>query len=67
MVHRGGVVTNGAGIAVVTATGAATEIGRVRTLLETAKAPKPPMEMALDRLGVRLTFACLGASALLAV
>lgn len=67
MVHRGSVVTNGSGVAVVTATGAATEIGRVRALLETAKAPKPPMERALDRLGVRLTVACLGASSLLAL
>jgi P-type Ca2+ transporter type 2C len=67
MVHRGGVVTNGVGIAVVTATGAATEIGRVRHMLENEEAPKPPMERALDSLGVRLTFACLGASGVLAL
>lgn len=36
MVYRGSVVTNGAGLAVVSATGAATEIGRVRRLLESA-------------------------------
>jgi Ca2+-transporting ATPase len=66
MVHRGGVVTNGAGVAVVTATGAATEIGRVRHMLEHTQAPKPPMERTLDELGVRLTIACLGASGLLA-
>lgn len=65
MVYRGGVVTNGVGVAVVTATGAATEIGRVRRLLEHAAAPTPPMERALDRLGVRLTIACLSASAIL--
>lgn len=67
MVYRGGVVTNGAGTAVVTATGAATEIGRVRRLLESERAPSPPMERALDRLGVQLTIACLGASALVAL
>ncbi len=67
MTHRGGVVTNGVGVAVVTATGAATEIGRVRGLLEHARAPTPPMERALDRLGVRLTIACLGASCVLAL
>lgn len=67
MVHRGGVVTNGMGVAVVTATGAATEIGRVRRMLESEKAPKPPMERALDRLGMRLTIACLGASSVLAI
>ena len=67
MVRRGSVVTNGSGLAVVTATGAATEIGRVRKLVETADSPKPPMERSLDKLGVRLTIACLSASALLAV
>jgi Ca2+-transporting ATPase len=67
MVHRGGIVTNGAGLAIVTATGAATEIGRVRGLLQSAHPPKPPMDQALDRLGVRLTIACLGASSLLAL
>jgi Ca2+-transporting ATPase len=67
MVYRGAVVTNGAGVAVVTATGAATEIGRVRRLLESERAPTPPMEQALDRLGLQLTVACLGASALVAV
>ncbi|MDX2275061.1 MAG: HAD-IC family P-type ATPase [Hyphomonadaceae bacterium] len=67
MVHRGGIVTNGAGVAVVTATGAATEIGRVRALLQEAHPPRPPMDQALDRLGVRLTIACLGASSVLAL
>lgn len=67
MVHRGGVVTNGMGVAVVTATGAATEIGRIRRMLESEEAPKAPMERALDRLGMRLTFACLGASGVLAI
>jgi P-type Ca2+ transporter type 2C len=67
MVYRGSVVTNGRGLALVSATGAATEIGRVRGLLESAQSPKPPMERALDRLGVRLTIACVGASALVAI
>lgn len=67
MAHRGGVVTSGAGLAVVTATGVAAEYGRVRALLDTTRAPAPPMERALDRLGVRITLACLGASALLSV
>jgi Ca2+-transporting ATPase len=67
MVHRGCVVTNGMGVAVVTATGSGTEIGRVRQLLEAEQAPKPPMEHALDRLSIGLTVACLGASGMLAI
>ncbi len=63
MVLRGSVVTAGAGLAVVTATGAATELGRVSALLHHAQAPRPPMERALDKLGLRLTIACLAASA----
>jgi Ca2+-transporting ATPase len=65
MVYRGGVVTGGGGIAVATATGEATEMGHVRSLLDKARAPPPPMERALGRLGVRLTLACLGASAVM--
>jgi Ca2+-transporting ATPase len=67
MVFRGSVITNGTGVAVVTATGAATEMGRVRTLLEASRAPQPPMEQALDRLGLRLTVVCLGAATVVAV
>lgn len=67
MVYRGSVVTNGVGVAVVTATGAATEIGHIRGLLENERPPTPPMEAALDRLGVKLTIACLGASSALAL
>lgn len=66
MIYRGSVVTSGSGVALVTATGEATEIGRVRALLQSTRAPAPPMERALDRLGLRLTIACLGASAVLA-
>jgi len=62
MVYRGGVVTGGAGMAVVTATGEATEMGRVRALLSKAHAPEPPLERALGRMGVNLTVACLAAS-----
>lgn len=67
MVYRNSVITSGAGLAVVVATGVSSEIGRVRALVAHAKAPAPPMEQALDRLGVRITIACIGASSLLAL
>ncbi|MBL8542783.1 MAG: cation-transporting P-type ATPase [Hyphomonadaceae bacterium] len=67
MVFRGSVVTTGAGFAVVTATGGGTELGRVSALLHRSHAPRPPMERALDKLGLRLTIACIGASAAVAL
>lgn len=67
MVHRNSVITAGSGLAVVTAVGQASEIGRTRALVEQAHAPRPPIEQALDRLGARITVACIGASATLAL
>ena len=65
MVYRGSIVASGAGVAVVTATGQATEIGRIRALLSHSRPPPPPVERELSRLGVRLTVLCLGASSVL--
>jgi P-type Ca2+ transporter type 2C len=67
MVYRNTIITNGTGLAIVTATGVDTETGRVRLLLESTRPPPPPMERALDQLGVNLTISFLGASALLAI
>jgi Ca2+-transporting ATPase len=67
MVHRNSVITAGSGLAIVTATGQASEIGRTRALVAAAHAPQPPMERALDALGVRISIVCIGASAALAL
>lgn len=67
MIYRNSVITAGTGLAIVTAIGEASEIGRTRALVDAAHAPRPPMEHALDRLGVRISIACIGASALLAL
>lgn len=67
MVYRNSVITAGSGLAIVTATGQASEIGQTRALVTTARAPRPPMERALDGLGARITVVCIGASAALAL
>lgn len=67
MVYRNSVITAGSGIAVVTAIGQASEIGRTGALVAQAHAPRPPMERALDRLGVNISLACIGASGALAL
>ncbi len=50
-VFRGTVVTGGSGMAVVTAIGAQTEIGRVHALINEASRPETPLERQLDVLG----------------
>ncbi|PYO01190.1 MAG: ATPase [Candidatus Rokuibacteriota bacterium] len=54
MVFAGTVVAEGAALAVVTATGRDTEIGRVRALVGETATPTTPLERQLDRLGRRL-------------
>jgi len=60
MVFRGTAVTGGSGLAVVVATGAATEIGRIRALVTDTRAPETPMEQQLERMGRQLVIASLG-------
>ncbi|HTO13502.1 MAG TPA: HAD-IC family P-type ATPase [Candidatus Binatia bacterium] len=63
MVHAGTVVAEGAGLAVVTATGRNTELGRIRALVAEASMPPTPLEQQLDRTGRRLVGLSLGACA----
>ena len=59
MVFLGTSITNGTGRAVVVATGMATEVGHIATLLETASAETTPLQTNLDQVGRRLLTACL--------
>jgi Ca2+-transporting ATPase len=60
MVYAGTVVAAGTGEAIVTATGRRTELGRIRTLVSEATAPRTPLERHLDQTGRQLAFASLG-------
>jgi Ca2+-transporting ATPase len=51
MVFRGTGVTGGSGLAIVTATGAATEIGRIQALLSDVRPPQTPIERQLGDVG----------------
>jgi Ca2+-transporting ATPase len=62
MVYAGTSVADGSGLALVTGTGAATEMGRIRRLIAEAVAPATPLERELGRLGRRLVGVCLGLS-----
>ncbi|HEY6593521.1 MAG TPA: HAD-IC family P-type ATPase, partial [Asanoa sp.] len=63
MVHAGTVIAEGSGLAVITATGGDTEIGRIRALVADAGSPPTPLEQQLDRTGRRLVGLSLGACA----
>ena len=54
MVFRGTAVTGGSGSALITATGAATEIGRVQELLGSLRPPETPIQRQLGDVGREL-------------
>lgn len=66
MVYKGTTVTGGTALAVVTETGAATEIGRIGALVGTIEEKRTPLERRLDDLGRRLVWLALGVAAMVA-
>ncbi|HSW42795.1 MAG TPA: HAD-IC family P-type ATPase [Patescibacteria group bacterium] len=65
MVYGGTFVTSGTGTAVVAATGAATELGRISTLLREVVDLETPLTRALGQLGRLITVATLAAAAVM--
>lgn len=59
MVFKGTAITRGAGEAIVTATGMATELGRISQLTEAAQGVTSPLEVRLERLGRTLIWLTL--------
>ncbi len=66
MTYKGTVVVSGVGRATVTATGAATEVGRIGALVGSVRIEKTPLERRLDVLGRRLVWLACGVAALVA-
>ncbi|MGE5833273.1 MAG: cation-translocating P-type ATPase [Acidobacteriota bacterium] len=66
MVYKGTVLVGGLGRAVVTETGAATEVGRIGALVSSVRIEKTPLERRLDVLGRRLVWLACGVAALVA-
>ncbi|MGD8835419.1 MAG: HAD-IC family P-type ATPase [Desulfobacteraceae bacterium] len=60
MAYMGTLVTGGQGLAIATATGPWTEIGRLQIMLNDTKAPETPIERQLGRLGDQLVIICMG-------
>jgi potassium/sodium efflux P-type ATPase len=63
MVHAGTQVTVGQGTGIVVATGAATELGRISTLLGRVEEVETPLLRQMNRFARRVTAAILGLSA----
>ena len=59
MVYSGTVVSYGHGEAIVTATGMATELGKIAGLLQSVKQEQTPLQKRLDQLGRQLASAAL--------
>jgi Ca2+-transporting ATPase len=59
IVYSGTHITSGRGTAVVVATGAATEVGRIAELTEAAETPKTPLELRIAQFGRYLVAAAL--------
>lgn len=64
MAYMGTIVTGGQGLAVVIATGVATEIGRIQALAAEAETPETPMQRQLTVLGHQLAVLVGGVCAL---
>ncbi len=64
LVYMGTLVTGGEGLAVVVATGNATEIGLIQTLVGETATPQTPLERQLEEIGDRLVLLCGGLCAL---
>jgi P-type Ca2+ transporter type 2C len=66
MIYKGTTILSGIGRAVVTATGEATEVGRIGTLVGSVRIEKTPLERRLDVLGGRLVWIACGVAAIVA-
>ncbi|MEE1219418.1 MAG: cation-translocating P-type ATPase [Ruminococcus sp.] len=64
MVYSGSLVTYGRALVAVTATGMGTEIGKIATLMNSAKEKKTPLQQSLDKFSSRLAIIILVISAL---
>jgi Ca2+-transporting ATPase len=65
MVFLGTTVTRGRGMAVVTATGVDTELGKITGLVLEAKPPKTPLQLGMKRLSGLLVWVAVGFSVII--
>jgi P-type Ca2+ transporter type 2C len=66
MVYQGTSVATGEALALVVATGARTELGRIATLLDSVGNVATPLQQQIEALGRKMTWLCLGLVLLMA-
>jgi len=66
MLYMGTTVSHGRGLAVVTATGMETEIGRIAEAINSTEKERTPLQKNIDKLGNSLIWVVLGACSMLA-
>jgi len=66
MVYKGTTVADGEAVAVVTATGSDTELGKIADLAAEAESSQTPLQKHLDELGSRLAWITVGIAGLVA-
>lgn len=59
MIYSGSNISNGRGVAVVTAVGMDTEIGKIASLMQNAKKKKTPLQVSLDKFSRILSIAVI--------
>jgi Ca2+-transporting ATPase len=67
MAYMGTIVTQGRGLALVTATGMQTELGKIADLIQKSDAGHTPLQNRLDKLGKNLALAGVAIAAFIAV
>jgi P-type Ca2+ transporter type 2C len=67
MAHMGCAVVNGRGVAVITATGMSTEVGKITAQMQEVKPPPTPLQRNVARLGRYIGILALGIIAVLIV
>ena len=60
MVYSSTIISSGHGLAMVTATGVHTEIGRIANMLNTDKAPETPLMLRMNSISKVLGLSCIG-------
>lgn len=60
MIYSGSCLSNGRGVAVVTAVGMNTEIGKIASMMQNAQKKKTPLQASLDNFSKVLSFAIIG-------